>query len=950
VLVGVVEDARRGGIALGPWGKFDRVLGLAYPLLFHLLDAGAVAEELWRRVLTGRQRCLVAEGMGVSLDQACRLVAFCAACHDVGKASAFQACEPVAWARVGEELRADAEGWVWMPHERASMYALLPVLAELGFAVAGNASPGVRVMQIAGGHHGRFLQIDTAAAMRQDGRLGGTLWAQLRRRYVLVVHHLLGVDAVPARVSAQAAVLITGVVMLADRLVSQRGYWTRRASAPAVGAAEHMAGSRQHAPRLVDRAGLARVMLPEVAFEQAHGLPGPNTLQASLMTGLKSAGTGERGAIVLVTDGTGGGKSAAGLEAARMLNAACGTGGWCWLLPTTATADAAYDIAEAYVRAHGADRSPLALVHHYSWLNRAYTDQRIAADLEGSTRDAPWNDTVWDEGAGQERERPREAVTVPDRWLRGWDRALLAQFTVATADQALMAALPVRHSPLRMLALSGKALIIDEAHVLEPFTFRQLERLLAWLGAFGTPVVVLSATLPARAGERLVRAYLRGAGSAQAAGASLQAPYPGWLIADAGTGTTTVMASADRERHRGRQRRSVLLRRADVAYRPAGSGARPVEAGERLAVIGEQIGQVAADGGYAAVAAATVADAQDTYRYLRDSLDWGDRAGDLVLLHARFPGRRREHLTRRVRHTLGRTRPHPGRMVVVTTTLLDVSLDIDVDVMISDLAPISWLLQRMGRLWRFQHAWADRERRAAWVRAAGPCLTVCHPVGPDGSLAVPDHWAHIPAFALHATAAALAAHPAGQAVLLPDAVPVLVEQVQAMLDTGAGATVDARLHRAYTASVMADEHLSAAQLIPPPHRVAPLSDLHRQSLTVQTAATRLGVLPRPLLPCFRAPRGRLTLDAAGRLALPDGPLRPAHVRALLARSVPVPAAWVARPDAGHPAPPHSWRDHPLLADLVLLPCEPDGTPTAFGDHRLHLDPELGLVHHHTPAP
>ncbi|WUH88720.1 HD domain-containing protein [Streptomyces sp. NBC_00433] len=946
--MGVVEDAGRGGISLGPWGKFDSATGESYALLFHLLDAGAVGEVLWRWFLTARQRRLIADGLGVPLKQAGQLVAFFAACHDIGKASAFQACEPVAWARVGEALRADAGGWVWMPHGRASMVALLPVLVELGFEVAGNESAGVRVAQVAGGHHGGYLALDVAGELKQDGRLGGPLWADLRRRYVLVVHHLLGVDAVPSRMSAQAAVLITGVVMLADRLVSQRGYWTRRASAPAVGAAEHMAGSRAQAPRLVDRAGLTRVVLPEMPFARAHGLPEPNAMQASLMTGLGQAGLGGRGAIVLVTDGTGGGKSAAGLEAARLLNAACGTAGWCWLLPTTATADAAYDVAARYVEAHGADRSPLGLVHHHPWLNRAYTDQRIAADLHGSTRDAPWNDTVWDEGDGEERERPREAVTVPDRWLRGWDRALLAQFTVATVDQALMAALPVRHSPLRMLALSGKTVIIDEAHVLDTFTFRQLERLLVWLGGFGTPVVVLSATLPSRAGERLVAAYLRGAGTATQAG-PLVAPYPGWLIADAGTGATVVMAAADRERHRGRQRRSVMIGRADVVYRPLGPLPRQVQAGERLAVIGELVAPVAAGGGYAAVMAATVTDAQETYRYLRDTLDFGGQPADLVLLHARFPGRQRERLMRRVRQALGRNRPYPGRMVVVTTSVLDVSLDIDVDVMISDLVPIGWLLQRLGRLWRFQHAWTGQERRPAWVRETGACLTVCHPVGPDGALDVPKHWSHIPAFTLHATAAVLAARTAGQPLLLPDAVPALVEEVQALLDTEKGAAVDAELHRAYTALVRAQEHLSSAQLIPPPHRVASLFDLHRQPLTAATAATRLGMLPRPLLPCYRTPHGRLALDAAGRFELPEGNLRPAHVRALLGRSVPVPAAWVARPGADHPRPPSAWRGHPLLGDLVLLPLTADRAPTAFGDHLLHLDPELGLVHQHTPA-
>ncbi|MFC8256808.1 hypothetical protein ACFUNF_03890 [Streptomyces sp. NPDC057291] len=52
----------------------------------------------------------------------------------------------------------------------------------------------------------------------------------------------------------------------------------------------------------------------------------------------------------------------------------------------------------------------------------------------------------------------------PRQWLRGMKRALLAQFAVGTVDQALTSVLPVRHNALRLLALSGKAFIVDEAH------------------------------------------------------------------------------------------------------------------------------------------------------------------------------------------------------------------------------------------------------------------------------------------------------------------------------------------------------------------------------------------------------------------------------------------------------------------------------------------------------
>ncbi|MFI8895806.1 hypothetical protein [Streptomyces paradoxus] len=146
-----------------------------------------------------------------------------------------------------------------------------------------------------------------------------------------------------------------------------------------------------------------------------------------------------------------------------------------------------------------------------------------------------------------------------------------------------------------------------------------------------------------------------------------------------------------------------------MTYRRLGDARRVVGPDERLAVIGQTIGQVVREGGCAMVGCATVADSQDTYRYLRRS-----RPGDpqaLVLLHARFPGWVRELRTGWVRRALGPAGPRPDQLVVVTTSILDTSLDIDVDIMVSDLASIARLLQRAGRLAGFHLAWQNTGRR-----------------------------------------------------------------------------------------------------------------------------------------------------------------------------------------------------------------------------------------------
>lgn len=956
--MGVVEDARFGGLDLSPWGKFDPAYMVVYPLLFHMLDTAAVGFAIWDEALTPSQRGVIADGLGVSLDAARRLVAFFAGCHDLGKLTpCFQSCEAHPWARLSERLRAGAGER--LTHGRASMHAAVGLLADLGYKAETNEGPAVRVAQILGAHHGRYLQLDLAGAAgpaRVRAALGGPSWEDLRRRYLAQVRHATAAVEVPSRVSVPAAVLITGVQVVADRLASDKQYWLRKAMVPAFGAGEHWAQTRHKEHVRVVEAGLQRVDLEPVPFAQAHGrVKTPNALQTSVLAQLPPAVADRGPGMLVVTDATGGGKSIVAREAVRIFNGACGTSGAAFLLPTTVLTDAVWADTAAWVAAHHPDHAPVTLVHSHSWLNAAYTDDwlaergQLALDFSAAG-DRDWEASDEEAGAGEGR------VTVPDRWLRGWDQALLAPFTVATVDQALMAVLPVRFSMLRMLALSGKTVVIDEAHAFSPFTQALLRRLLHWLGGMGCPVVVLSATLPASVTDALVRAYLAGAGhTGRALGEEPFAPpYPGWLFADAARATRTVIAAPPRRAHAEQQRRAVTVKLMPVRHELLGKPGRTVRAGERLAGIVDLVRPVAEGAGCAAVVCATVADAQDTYRYLRRALAGPESLGDdLVLLHARFPGRRREALTARIQAALGPQAGRPQRLVVVTTSMLDLGLDIDVDVMISDLAPLARLLQRVGRLWRFDQAWqsSGHDPRPPWVRAAGPAMTVLHPVDAQGATCLPGHWATLDsAYLLHATAALLKT-PNPRTITLPDEVQDLVEQIHG---TPTSEALQAwgleQAWSAHEAAAGAEEHLSAAQFIPPHHRVSSLADQHRQPLTTARAATRLGAMPQRVLPCYRTAAGHLALEGDGRLPLPAGEhLRPAAIRQILERTLPVPAAWVDHLPPDQLPIPDSWLAHPLLADLVLLihsTAAPD-TPVAFGRHLLRLDADLGLLHDET---
>ncbi|MEJ7654067.1 MAG: HD domain-containing protein [Chloroflexia bacterium] len=152
---------------------------------------------------------------------------------------------------------------------------------------------------------------------------------------------------------------------------------------------------------------------------------------------------------------------------------------------------------------------------------------------------------LYDEAAGSDG---APATVLAAEWFTHRKRALLAPFGVGTVDQALLAVLQTRHGFVRLFGLAGKTVVVDEVHAYDAYMTTLLSRLLEWLGALGSPVVLLSATLPQRRREDLLRAYARGAGW-DAPNELQTAPYPrlSWTTARS-TGARAV-APREQEPH-----------------------------------------------------------------------------------------------------------------------------------------------------------------------------------------------------------------------------------------------------------------------------------------------------------------------------------------------------------------------------------------------------------------
>ncbi len=733
----------------------------------------------------------------------------------------------------------------------------------------------------------------------------------------------LGRPDPPATVGGLAAVQITGLVILADWLASQEHFLARqlsvvpRIASPAVVAA-HLESLAPRAVDLLAEAGLGRATLHRLEFGELFPYS-PNALQRSLIEELfpriDSSG------LLVVTAATGDGKTEAALVAASVLAEASGAGGFFFALPTMATSDEMYRRVRAFADAFAAGPTPVTLLHSMSWLNEDY-EQRCAAGVGDGL-------LVSADGADG-----RASWTEAPQWLRGRKRGLLAGLAVGTVDQALVAALTTKHNALRLLGLSGKVFIVDEAHAYDEYMQALLARLLGWLGAFGCPVVLLSATLPSARAAALVSAYRQGSGSVDGEVSRLR--YPGWLFVPAAAGRE-VVAISDKAHEDVVAARRIRLRveLVPVQHRPGNE----VDKCDRRSVLRQLLAPIHEEGGHVAVVCNTVGDAQRTYAALKE---WAGDTVTVELLHSRFPARQREEITRSIVGRLGRNGRRVGTTIVVATQVVEQSLDLDFDLVVSDLAPLALLLQRAGRCHRH-----SRPGRPHWT--AEPRLIVLDPHGDDGYRA-PPQWGRVyHRYLLAATRQALLELDGG-VVDIPEMVQPLMERVYPV-DSEA---VEDELRRDfgdYVAEGRAKETMATYVRIPPADSLNDLSALSTREVEEADATTRLGADSARVLCCYLDRESGQWLDPGRTRPLPArgtgsaGRFQAGDVRDILRETVPAPAS-LLHGDQPPAATPASWKDSAWLADLVLLwfRTGPGGpAPAVVNDRRVRLDPELGLV-------
>ncbi len=887
---GVVNARTDAGMAL--WGK-SRGLDEAYPLICHLLDTAAAAQAVTARMLPPSLKEAVAGHMGVSAAEWTQVVRALAGWHDIGKASCgFQNADNVAcpaWAR-GRRDNATAGR-----HDHVGSLLTWDRLDRFPPRQRG------RLAQIVGGHHGLIPQPNIpelsawggAALVDADppeelDKAREWLWAVLDEQVGSLPH---------VEMPTPAASVTLAAVVLADWIASSQEFIARQQAAVAIGfdpchhfeTALRLADEHLRATGLVAPSRWKRPTAPDLIEGSQPRWTG---LQASIDESFRPTGPG----IAVILAPTGEGKTEAALIAAERLATATGRHGMFFAMPTVATAEGLHHrLARCIGRMVTRDETPvLRRVHSQALL--ADADEHVAvSDDSTATRSAAL-------------------------WMRGTRKALLAPFGVGTVDQVLLGALRSKHSPLRILGAATGVLIVDEAHSLDPYMRKLLGRAIEWLAALGTPVVLLSATMPRKRVAELCQQYQAGAfgpgheidGMPDADG------FPAWVAWSAADGWSGAKSLP---------RRSWGLR-VNVEKAPRRSADQRI-AHLALAALRSGLNVL--------VVRNTVKSAQDTYKAIR-ALDRSLVHGtEIRIIHSRMPRSDRARRSEEALRLFGPDRSaRPNWSIMVATQVVEQSFDVDFDALITDPAPLSALLQRSGRVRRHRPPSSNEQAHAM----------VVWPVDDGGE---PTTWSPIYSKAdLMGTYTCLThgRKTSGRDIRVPDDVPGLVDQADIesdeqfdFADIDAGDAAEATL--AQLVRIDAEKSLAANWAIPPPHPDAPLRDLTGHFDTDEThPGTRHQAHSTQLIPC--------SVGGDGTCRLPDG-------TAIDVAPDTTPSVTLTRQvfDAGIPVsyPNPAWAgslqqlaggwDRTPVAGAQLL--ELTGNECCVGEWALTVEPEVGLV-------
>ena len=663
----------------------------------HLMDTADIAAKLFDCYLSEHHRNLMASVWEGDQAKARASFIYLSSIHDVGKISCGFSCQRQDLAQLIRHQgltvlrKQDYPDRKYLRHELVSQFAFQEEVMSSG----GEGSRARHWAILLGVHHGRYPdaqaiklareQYNTREGSREDdprwGRARSEIlrWMARRSGFPLIAPQTALPELPIAVASAYASALV-----IADWLASNEDYFPLRPRP--VDTEGHLSideypeftaeEQRRRVQEAWERADFPAPMrvpdLSELDVEELYrhrfGWPASYRATKAQRAALEIV-SAEDPDLMIVEAAPGSGKTELALASAEALMRARGLQGIFVALPTQATTNAMFSRVKSWLTNILGDQPQklgIQLAHGKRSLNESFMEliDKGRSPLE-----------VYD---GDDDNGLYASTWMGQRW-----RSTLSPVVVGTIDQILLAAVKSRHVLVRHLGLMGKVVVIDEVHASDEFMSTYLDAALTWLGMYGIPVVLLSATLPPQRRMVLLNAYRRGKGLSALSEQSIEdvVGYP----------VISTLSARGFQIHQVEGEPEVEKRIIPLQ----------VDSPEKIAGF---LDRELADGGCAVIIRNTVREAQETY----DAVKAVFGREQTTLLHARFLAVEREERDRRMLELFGKNSAHrPQRHVVVSTQVVEQSLDVDFDLMLTDPAPMDLVLQRIGRLHR--HNRQDRQ-------------------------------------------------------------------------------------------------------------------------------------------------------------------------------------------------------------------------------------------------
>ena len=671
------------------------------PLVIHAQDTANIIRKLFKRWLADSLKQELVKNTVIpthfhsdvaTVEKLCFLIALL---HDIGKITpAFQSMISKNIENHTEFLSKNSLDITGILESKKSSHKIA------GYVILEENNFPREISVIIGFHHGRvdLSQSDTQMDLFKQNYFGKDcysknsqekLWRSLWNDWISYALNETGftLDTLPIP-NVKAQMILTGLLIMADWIASNTYYF------PYINFGDdldsiNLNARADNAWELLDFPDILDIQdccnSPEI-FEKRFGVT-PYSMQRQVMNIVsKNTSSG----LYILEAPMGLGKTETALVMSEILIDRVGAGGIFFGLPTQATANGIFGRIRDWASKCDSAMHSIRLAHGMTELNDEYK-ALFKGKASGISSDSD-----------DDNEDNNKNIIVHE-WFEGRKQALLSDFVIATIDQFLLASLKQKHVMLRHLGLAGKVVILDECHAYDAYMNVYLDHTLTWMGAYGVPVILLSATLPPNRRNELIRAYMNKPAKKEIESNCNSLAYPVLTCAINGEVTQESLSCDIPEKKISIQ---------DITEENLSS----------------YLTEKLQDGGCAAVIVNTVAYAQELSKMLKSEL----QDYKVICFHSRFIATDRAEIEKNLLKNVGKNSNSETRnkLIVVGTQVIEQSLDLDFDTMITELCPMDLLLQRSGRL--------HRHKRKRPKNCEKPVLAILKPSEPKKSIY--DEW------------------------------------------------------------------------------------------------------------------------------------------------------------------------------------------------------------------